>query len=108
MSALTDQFATDLSSSFFNTNEFGESLSYYNGSTTTSIYGIFNDHTEIVDPSAVDGLTKAPVVIVRSADTPTARKGHRITRNAVVYYVQHAESDGMGATILILSKKENV
>ena len=109
MSALTDQFAADLSDAFFNLDEFGESVTYTPVSgSPVSISIIFNGEFKAANPMEMDTITTQPVALARSADVPSAKKGDRITRSGTVFYVQHAEPDGLGATVLILSKKENL
>lgn len=86
----------------------GESAVYTPvGGTASNITLVaFIENYELLDPAGINVIGTTPAAQVSSVDVPTPKHGDSLVRSGVTYYLQRPEDDGLGITLLILSRKQ--
>jgi hypothetical protein len=100
---------SDLSSVFFNTEEFAVSAVYNPaGGTSYAIKGIFDEAYEGVNPNGAEVMSTQPkiqtaVSFVRGVSGP----GDTITIEGTTYKIREYQPDGVGLVDLLLTEVDN-
>jgi hypothetical protein len=91
---------------FLSANDFGQSATFTHSTTTTTIYGIFdNEYVEVDLGGQVNFASVQPKFLVRTADVSTAVEDDTIVTGGVTYKIKVVQPDGTGMTTLILEKQ---
>lgn len=85
--------------------DFGQTVTYTKGESSTDITAIFDNEYEAVDAGGgVPFAMSQPRFYCRTSDVPNAVDGDTLTVNSVVYIIRIVMPDGTGVTELQCEK----
>ena len=97
--------ALETISNFLNSDHFASAAILTVGSTSTTLYCIFDsEYSTPATIGIIEVSSAEPRAVCQSSDVATAAVGSTFTVNSTTYYIKEIQPDSTGMTTLILSQ----